>query len=126
MLLAHIILLATALILSIIGIGFLWAPEAWARTIEVSASTPMARTDIRATYGGFVLAAGVLLAVPAFHLEWVKPGLFACGLIYAGFASGRLIGIILERQAARLMIFFFVVEIVGAAVSFFALSRLTS
>ena len=126
MLLAHIILLATALVLSIIGIGFLWAPEAWARTIEVGASTPMARTDIRATYGGFVLAAGVCLAVPAFHLDWVKPGLFACGLIYTGFAGGRLIGIVLERQAARLMIFFLVVEVLGAALSFFALSRLGS
>jgi uncharacterized protein YjeT (DUF2065 family) len=126
MLLAHIILLTTALVLGIIGIGFLWAPEAWARTIEVGARTPMARTDIRATYGGFVLAAGVCLAVPAFHLEWVTPGLFACGSIYAGFAGGRLLGIVLERQAARLMTFFLVVEVLGAALSFFALARLTS
>ncbi len=125
MLLAHIILVATALVLGFIGVGFLWAPEAWARTIEVGAPTPMARTDIRATYGGFVLAAGVFLAVTAFHLDWIEPGLFACGVIYTGFAGGRLIGISLERQASRLMAFFLVVEVLGAALSFFALSRLS-
>ena len=126
MLLGRGILFATALILAVIGIGFLWSPAGWAKSIEVIAETAMARTDIRATYGGFVLAAGVFLALCGFRIEWLRPGLIACGIIYAGFASGRLLGIVLERQASPLMAFFLVVEIFGAALSFYAFSRLDS
>jgi uncharacterized protein YjeT (DUF2065 family) len=124
MLLGRIILFATALILAVIGIGFLWSPDGWAKGIEVIAETAMARTDIRATYGGFVLAAGVFLALCAFRTEWLRPGLLACGIIYAGFGSGRLLGIALEWQASPLMVFFLVVEIGGAALSFYAFSSL--
>ena len=120
----RVILVATALILAVIGIGFLWSPDGWAKAIEVAAETAMARTDVRATYGGFVLASGVFLALCAFRTEWLRPGLLACGFIYAGFGSGRLLGIALEWQASPLMVFFLVVEIVGAALSFYAFSRL--
>jgi hypothetical protein len=124
MLLAHIILIVFSIAFAVIGIGFLWAPVAWARGIELEIATPTARTDVQATYGGFVLAFGIYLAFTAFHVESIWLGTFSCGLVLAGFAVGRLIGILREKKASRLMAFFLAVEIVGAALSFYALTRL--
>lgn len=108
---------------AVIGVGFLWAPEAWARYIEIVVPTPTARTDLRATYGGFVLAFGVFLSVSALWPDWTRAGLAACGLALAGFAAGRLIGILIEGVASRLMYVFLLVEISGAVVAFYGLVR---
>ena len=123
MALARIVLLLTAAALAVIGVGFLIAPTSWARAIEVVVSSPTGRTDVRATYGGFVLAAGVFLAVCAAGTEWVRPGLAACALILAGFAAGRLIGLVAEGSLSRLMTAFLVIEVGGTAAAVIAFFR---
>ena len=120
---ARIVLLLTAAALAVIGIGFLIAPTSWARAIEVVVSSPTGRTDVRATYGGFVLAAGVFLAVCAANTDWIRPGLLACALILAGFAGGRLVGWAAEGTLSRLMTFFLVVELGGTAAAVVAFLR---
>ncbi|MDH3292105.1 MAG: DUF4345 domain-containing protein [Gemmatimonadota bacterium] len=104
-----------------IGVGFLSAPVAWARYIEILVPTPTARTDLRATYGGFVLAFGVFLGVSALWPDWTRAGLAAAGLALAGVAAGRLIGILVEGVASRLMYVFLFIEITGAVLAFYAL-----
>jgi hypothetical protein len=125
MTLARIVLLPTAAALAVIGVGFLIAPTSWARAIEVVVASPTGRTDVRATYGGFVLAAGVFLAVCAARADWIRPGLVACALILAGFAAGRLIGLAVEGSLSRLMTAFLVIELGGTAAAIFAFLRTT-
>ncbi len=124
MALARIILIVTAVLFAVIGIGFLWAPTSWARAVDVVVTTPMGRTDVRATYGGFVLAFGVFLAVAAALPELARPGLLACGLALAGFAVGRALGLVAEGMLSGLMTTFLIVEVVGAVLSFYAYARL--
>jgi hypothetical protein len=120
---ARVVLLLTAAALAVIGIGFLIAPTSWARAIEVVVASPTGRTDVRATYGGFVLAAGVFLAVCAANADWIRPGLLACALILAGFAGGRLVGWAAEGTLSRLMAFFLVVELGGSVAAVLAFLR---
>ena len=114
----------TAVIFGIIGVGFLWAPADWARAIDVVVGTPLGRTDIRATYGGFVLAAGVFLAMAAVRRAWLRPGLAACALFLSGFAVGRLVGLLAEGALSGLMWFFLAAEVGGTVAAVIALRRL--
>jgi uncharacterized protein YjeT (DUF2065 family) len=118
--LAAILLWAGALIFGVIGLLFLFAPVRWARLVEISVPTPMSRTDLRATYGGFDLAMGAFLAISAMRPEWHGPGLVAAGLALLGFALGRLVGFIVERRAERLMLLFFASEVIGGALCLWA------
>lgn len=124
MTLARAALLLAAIVFAGLGIGFLVAPVPWASVVEVSLPTATARTDLRATYGGFDLAVGVFLGLCALRPEWIRPGLVALGLAAAGFAGGRLLGILLEGTASPLMLSFAVIEAVTAFLAFVLLRRL--
>jgi hypothetical protein len=106
------------------GLGFLAVPVQWAAVIDISLPSAMARTDLRATYGGFGLAIGVFWALSAFRAAWIRPGLVALGLAAAGFGGGRLIGILLEGTASPLMLFYLACEVPTAALAFFLVRRL--
>jgi hypothetical protein len=107
-----------------IGLGFLVVPVQWASLVEISLPTAMARTDFRATYGGFDLAMGVFLGLCAFRTEWIRPGVVALGIAAAGFGGGRLIGILVEGTASPLMLVFVVIETASALLAFYVLRRL--
>ena len=126
MTLARLILWFDALLFGVIGALFLAAPVRWARVVEISVPTPMARTDLRATYGGFDLALGVFLALCAVRPEWYRPGLLVCALALFGFAAGRLLGIAVERTAHRLMLLFLAVELLNGGVALWAFRALSS
>lgn len=125
MTLAKIGLLFAALVFVAIGLGFLLAPVQWASVVEISLPTPMARTDLRATYGGFDLAIGVFLVFCALRTDWIRPGVLALGLAAAGFGGGRLVGILVEGTATPLMLTFVAIEIATALVAFYPLRRLS-
>lgn len=124
MTLARAALLLAAVVFAGLGIGFLIAPVQWASVVEVSLPTATARTDLRATYGGFDLAVGVFLGLCALRTDWIRPGLVALGLAAAGFAGGRLLGILLEDTASPLMLSFAVIESATACLAFVLLRRL--
>jgi hypothetical protein len=124
MTLARGALLFAALVFVGIGLGFLIVPVQWAAIVEIPLPTAMARTDLRATYGGFDLAVGVFLGLCALRAEWIRPGLVALGLAAAGFAGGRLLGILVEGAASPLMVGFLVIEVTGSVLAFALLRRL--
>ena len=119
------VLVLTAMALGVIGIGFLIAPASWAQAIDVIVSTPTGRTDVRATYGGFVLAAGAFLALCAVRRRWIRPGLMACALVLAGFATGRLVGLLVEGSLSGLMWTFLAIEVGGTLAAGVAFARTT-
>jgi hypothetical protein len=108
-----------ALVFIAIGAMFLIAPAYWAAVVEIPLPTPMARTDLRATYGGFNLGFGFFLGLCTLRADWLRPGLIALGLALAGYASARLVGVIVEGHAHRLMIFFLALEAIGATIALY-------
>ena len=113
-----------ALVFISIGAMFLIAPVYWATVVDISLPTAMARTDLRATYGGFDLFFGLFLGLCTLRTDWIRPGLVALGLALAGFALGRLVGFALERTADSLMIWFCVLEAAGSALSLWLQARM--
>jgi hypothetical protein len=121
---ARVLLLLSAAVFMIVGMGFLIVPAGWAAITEISLPTAMARTDLRATYGGLDLAVGIFLWICARRDQWIRPGLVALALTAAGFGGGRLVGIVAEGSAAPLMLIFLAIETVTVLVAFAALRRL--
>ena len=124
MTLARSLLLLSAVVFAGVGVGFLVVPTRYAAVVDIAVPTAMARTDVRATYGGFDLAFGIFLALCAIRSQWIRPGLFALGLAAGGFAVGRLVWILVEGTASRLMLNFLAVELTSAVLAFFLLHRL--
>ncbi len=110
-------LVFAALVFFTFGMGFLLVPVQWAEAVDIALPTALARTDLRATYGGFEIGFALFLALCAARTEWVRPGLVALMLAAGGFGAGRLAGIIVERSAGPLMLGFVLIEwaIVGLA-----------
>lgn len=69
-----------------------------------------ARNEIRAVYGGFGVAVGVLLAV-TMNRQDLAAGVTLCvAIALLGMAAGRLVSFVMERPG-RWPVVFFVVEI---------------
>lgn len=108
---------ATALINIAIGVFFLVAPDRAAATVGLTLTDPVARVDVRATYGGMVLGIGVLFAVLAQHAEWVRPGLWGVALVCGGLASGRILGILAGGGTVPMMWGFLALELTVTAMA---------
>lgn len=121
---ARIGLLLVALVFVSMGVLFLVAPVRWAAAVEIALPTAMARTDMRATYGGFDLAVGVFLALCARRDAWLRVGVVAMGLVAAGFGFGRLTGILIEGTASPLMATFAIIETATVVFALVVLRRL--
>jgi hypothetical protein len=107
----------------VIGVGFLIVPVSWAAALGIALPTATARTDLRATYGGFDLAIGCFAALCALRPEWTRPGLVLMAMVAAGFGGGRLLGMLLEGSASRMMLLFFGVEMALLGLALAALRR---
>jgi Domain of unknown function (DUF4345) len=122
--LAKATLLFGAIVFAGIGIGFLILPVQWAALVDIQLPTAMARTDVRATYGGFDLAVGAFLGSCALRVEWVRPGLAALAMAAVGFGGGRLLGLVVEGTASPLMLTLVILEIATAFLAFYLYRRL--
>ena len=116
------ILLLSALLFAGFGAAFTLFPHRLAATVGIQLTTSVARTDFAATYGGFELGFAVFLAICASRPAWVRPGLVASGCAIAGFASVRLVGILIAPELSLLMVGVLIFEAAGSALSFWALS----
>ncbi len=106
----------TAISFLIIGAGFLITPVSWAQSVDIALTTPMARTDLRATYGGFDLMFGVFLLLCSLKRAWYVPGLVAAALCLTGFAGGRILGFLLEGTLSQFMVILLAVEVVATSI----------
>lgn len=121
--LARSLVFTSALIFIVVGAGFLVIPKQSADVLEISLPTAMARTDMRATYGGLELGFGIFLILCVVRREWMRPGLWALALTVGGFATGRLVGLIVEGTINNFMLFFLVLELAVALLAVFLLPR---
>ncbi|GAA1674210.1 hypothetical protein GCM10009745_16550 [Kribbella yunnanensis] len=73
--------------------AFIWAP------FGVAPTTPAARNEVRAVYGGFGLALAALLFVADSQSAGFRDGvLVAVAVALAGMAVGRLLGALVEPR----------------------------
>jgi hypothetical protein len=93
------------------GVMFLFWPVHWTGTMGIKLSTSTAINDIRATYGGFELGMAAFLIYCLLAPQYLRIGLLAAGLSIAGFAIGRVTGLILDRPSGILMPLLFGIEI---------------
>jgi len=97
---------------------FLWMgyvalvrPRRFTRLLELDANTPLARSEVRAVYGGYGVAMGAtLLAGLVFprHLPGIATTI---GIAMTGLAAGRVISCWLDRAMPRMARVFTVLEI---------------
>jgi uncharacterized membrane protein len=121
--LARSLVFASALIFILVGAGFLFIPKQYAEVLEISLPTAMARTDVRATYGGLELGFGIFLVLCTVRREWIRPGLWALALTVGGFATGRIVGFVAEGTINRFMLFFLALELAVALLAVLFLRR---
>lgn len=83
------------------GVYGLLAPAALVAPFGITLASAVARSEVRAVYGGFGVAMGVLLACAAVDLGGLRVGVaLTTAVALAGMAFGRLIARIVERQPA--------------------------
>lgn len=104
------------------GALFIVAPSQLSLLVtDASPTTAVALTDMRATYGGMSLAAGVLLFMLAAKPHTERLGLVAVLLLMLGMAGGRGVGMVLDGSATVVMWVYLALELAAAAVTSFLL-----
>lgn len=121
---SKILVLITAAVFVVYGIGFVIIPEVLSELVTGSVpATTSGLIDMRATYGGALIAIGVLLAVLASNPLWLKPGLIGVLLAMLGMASGRVYGMLIDGSPNQMMWLFLGLELVVAAFAAVALVK---
>lgn len=122
--LARPILVVAALVFLAVGIGFLVAPVELSAVVSIDLLTAEARTDLRATYGGFNTGIGLFLLVAARRDAWLRPGIAVVGFAGLGYGGGRLIGILADGEISPMMLIFLLIEISITAIAAVVYRRL--
>jgi hypothetical protein len=117
----RLILWLAAVSFLVTGLICLAVPAATAHLMDFTLSTPTARIEFMAIYGGFLAGFGVFLATCARRIERVGIGLLALGCGLAGFGIARVYALAVEPGDADLIIYgFLAMEFGGAALAFWA------
>ncbi|MBX3471620.1 MAG: DUF4345 family protein [Planctomycetes bacterium] len=123
MTLARCSLLLAAVGFAAFGVWLLVAPEALGE-VGVVLSTPAARAEIRAFYGGLELGLAAFFAVAATRPAWFAPALLAQALGLGGVIVGRLTGVVVDGATDPLLLSLMAAEAGGCALGVVALVRL--
>jgi uncharacterized protein DUF4345 len=124
MLLARAILWLLALGFAGFGAAYACWPTAMASLTDISLPSATARVDFMATYGGFQLGFAVFLSWCAVRAHLVRVGLLAGGWALLGFATLRLLGMLLNGGAVGLGLYAaLAIEMVGTTLAFWGARR---
>jgi hypothetical protein len=118
----QVLIVIAALIFTGFGVWFLIKPTAL-QGIGIEATSASARTDIRATYGGFELGVAAFLFWCAYREDWQHIGLIAATLFVAGFGVGRGVGILVEGGATAFMWSLLAIEVAYTACAVWRLTH---
>lgn len=122
---------APSLILMLAGVGFVGfgvAYAAWptrmAGLTDVTLTSPTARADFTATYGGFQIGFGIFLLACTRDDHWVEAGLWAVIASLGGFAGLRGLVMLLHGGRVRRSVWFALgLELAGLVLSTWALAQ---
>jgi hypothetical protein len=120
--LPRIILALTAFGFLGFGLAFAIRPEPMAALIEIGLPSATARADFAATYGGFELGFGAFLLLCLRRLGWTEAGLWAATLALAGFATARVLSLMVNGASVRPVIYLgLALELTGVLLNGWAL-----
>jgi len=104
------------------GIWLMITPRALA-AVDLNPLSPNARAEVRAMYGGLELGIAIFLLLCLRGPDLTQIGLHLQFLALVGLGGGRLIGVAIERfRVKRLILIFVALELIGAALTWFAIS----
>jgi hypothetical protein len=110
--------LVVAVLFAVMGLGALVRPALIWAPFGVEPTTPEARSEVRAVYGGFGLALAALLVLTDDSAALRDGVLVTVAVSLAGMAAGRLVSALTEpRTLLRSPGFFLVVEVGLAALT---------
>ena len=104
------------------GLWIFVAPGAL-ESLGILMTTPEARVDVRATYGGLELGMACFLAMCVVREEWTRIGLAASTCVIGGLGLARLLGIAIEGGGTPLMWLFVALEATIVAILVWAYRR---
>lgn len=94
--LARILLGVTGLVWMAIGLWGLADPTTLADVVDLRVESDLGRLEVRAMYGGFCVAIGVLHGLAASRRAWLMQGLVSALILTVGLLSGRLLSVAIE------------------------------
>src|SRR5688572_29899671 len=102
---------------ALMGLGALLRPAVVLAQFGVAVGTSEGRNEVRAVYGGFGIAVGVLLAIAALGDPATAEGIVvATAFGLAGMAGGRLVSAATDRPTGFYPVWaYFAIEVVAAA-----------
>ncbi len=112
-------LLIGFLLFAAMGATLLIWPEAVARVTNQEPTTPEARSEIRAVYGGFGIAVALALFVAMVYSDFRGGIMFTVGLALIGMAAGRGYSAWLELPTSNIIWGLLAAEAVLGLVIFF-------
>ncbi len=92
------------------GVAFLVAPAPMAELVHLSVEHPVARTEVRAFYGGLEMGLGLFLLLCLARRGAARLGALALALLAGGTALGRVFGIIADGSAGAAVLAILLVE----------------
>ena len=88
------------LLFAAMGAVMLWRPEYLTQVTGVELSTPEARSEARAVYGGFGVAVALALFTAIVYSDFRGGIMYTTGLMLLGMAAGRGYSAWLERPTS--------------------------
>ncbi|WP_039748614.1 DUF4345 family protein [Solimonas variicoloris] len=109
------VLSAVSLLFALMGAAAFASPRTLLARLELPATTPTARNEVQAVYGGFGLAVAVVLLLPLWRPELRAGVAITVGAALAGMAAGRGIALLRERPNGWALLFLAIEAIAAAA-----------
>ncbi|WP_327142511.1 DUF4345 family protein [Nocardia sp. NBC_01327] len=113
----------SAVLIAVVAVFFLLmggyalaAPAAVVRPFGFRVETAVARSEIRAVYGGFGIAVAALLVAAAANVGGIRTGaVLAVAAALGGMAAGRIVSRVVDRAVGFYPVWFYCgVELVAA------------
>ena len=120
---AKAVLIAAGLMYLAFGVAFVIAPAKLGGWVHLGVAHPVARTELRAFYGGLEIGLAVFLLLCVRRPGWVAPGLLASALAFGCTAAARIVGMVVDRSAGTTAVAILLVEAAFAVASAVALVR---
>lgn len=108
---------ATALVFVGFGGWGLFDPDAMVAKFGIVLNDPNGRTLIRASYGGFLIGAGILFGWCASALERFRFGLVAIIALTLPILISRLLGLAIDGGNSAYHVGYILIELTGVAVA---------
>lgn len=122
---ARIVLGLTALVFFVMAVALLARPQL-AALVDLAPTTPTARVELAAMYSGLELGVAAFLALCAFFGgARLRPGLLLGGFALGGLGTVRVGVALAVGPVAPLMYWFALAELLGAALCFWAATRVS-